>query len=76
MFNGKINELKEFLLLPSFIAVIRFPLPCGGGGGGKNLVMVVVVVVQYVANFSSTNSSFFHISQSLCDIFQTVATPF
>ena len=35
MFNGKKNELKEFLLLPSFIAVIRFPPPCGGGAGGK-----------------------------------------
>ena len=37
MFNGKINELKEFLLLPLFIAVIRFPPPCGGGGGGKKI---------------------------------------
>ena len=54
MFNGKINELKEFLLLPSFIAVIRFPPPRGGGGGGKNLVMAVVVVVQYVAQYSDT----------------------
>ena len=38
-------NFKEFLLLPSLIAVIRFPPPCGGGGGGKNLVMVVVVFV-------------------------------
>ena len=38
-------NLKEFLLLPSFFAVIRFPPLCGGGGGGKNLVMVVVVFV-------------------------------
>ena len=55
MFKGKINELKEFLLLPSFIAVIRFPPPCGGGGGGKNLLMVVVVVVQYVAKYWETS---------------------
>ena len=38
-------NLKEFLLLPSFIAVIRFSPLCGGGGGGKNLGMVVVVFV-------------------------------
>ena len=55
MFKSKINELKEFLLLPSFIAVIRFPPPCGGGGGGKNLLMVVVVVVQYVAKYWETS---------------------
>ena len=51
MFNGKINELKEFLLLPSFIAVIRFPPPCSGGGGGQNLVMVVVVVIMVMRDY-------------------------
>ena len=50
-FNGKINELKEFLLLPLFIAVIRFPPFCGGGGGGKHWVMVVVVVVMVMRDY-------------------------
>ena len=45
------NELKEFLLLPSFIAVIRFPPLVVVALEEKDLVMVVVVVVMVVTDY-------------------------
>ena len=41
-----------------------------------SLTCSVDIFILSSACFSSTNSSFFHISQCLCDIFRTVATPF